>query len=208
MYNHAAGRGVGRPNDGDPVVDLSAHVCSRKKVRVERNRPSAHYLHGYLLSCCYPVVDGSIRVSDALVLMHVFQDFQPDGYTVIRNKDIVGIRCGAHEHLWDTMLRGEGLLGSLEVPEGITLSSSMQELVQSVASRFQYLIIECEPADEPEQDFYLGEIVAVDTEAIHFRCLNSMARWEDEIAVFPVDKVTRIQFETPYIKRFVKYIGA
>lgn len=193
--------------NGDVVVDVSAHIKSRQIVRVERNRPSGRFLHGCLLSCCYPVVDGCIGVSDALVLMHPFNDFRPDGYAVIRQQDIVGVRCGGHERLWETMLRGEGLLEDLNIPEGIN-SSSVQQLVQSVAARFRYMIVECEASDQPIQDFYFGELVAVDSDVIRFRCLNGMARWDDKVVEIPVTEVTKIQFDTPYVQRFTKYIGA
>jgi hypothetical protein len=47
---------------------LEKHLRTGKKIRLERRYPSNPNLNGYLLD-----------VSDALGLMHCFDDFEPDG---------------------------------------------------------------------------------------------------------------------------------
>jgi hypothetical protein len=184
---------------------LSSHINAGRYVHIERNRPSEPRLNGYLLASSYSFKDG--KVTGGLALMHPFDDFEPDGFTVIQIQDITAIQCGTRERLWDTMLRGESLLSALDRPPKIDLGG-MKAVVESIASQFQYLIVHCEDLNDRIQDFYLGEPVSIDVDAIHFRCLNSLARWEDEPATIRLDEITKVEFETPYIKRFTKYIGA
>jgi len=177
------------------MVELQHHVGTRRKVRLERNRPSNPLLNGYLLA-----------KHDGLVLMHPFDDFEPNGYAIIRELDVVSLRSDEHERLWDRMLEGEGLLGGLDVPPTIDLSS-MHAAIKSAASRSHFVSIQCEDKDEPNQDFYFAELVEATTDAIHVRHVNGLAQWEDDIAVVPTNEITMVEFDTPYLRRFAKYIS-
>lgn len=177
------------------MLELQQHVGSRRQVRIERNRPSEPLLSGYVLT-----------MQGDLILMHPFDDFEPDGYTIIRRQDIVGLRSNEYERLWDNMLEGEGLLNGLDRPPVIDLSS-IQAAITSAASRYRFLAIECEDEHERLQDFYFAELLEVTSDAVHLRCVDGLARWEDEVAVVPTDEITKVQFDTPYLNRFAKYIG-
>jgi hypothetical protein len=178
------------------MIDLRCHVGTRRKVRIERNTPSEPFLNGYVLA-----------MDNGLILMHPFDDFEPDGYTVIRERDVVSVRSNEYERLWDRMLDGEGLLAGLDEAPGVDLSN-MQAVIVSVAAQYRFVIIECEDEDEDEhiQVFYLGELVEVAGDVVHFRCLDALAKWDTEIAAIPVAEITKVQFDTPYVRRFTKYI--
>ncbi|MDX2200453.1 MAG: hypothetical protein SF069_15975 [Phycisphaerae bacterium] len=178
------------------MIDLSGHVGTRQKVRIERNRPPQRLLNGYVLA-----------VWNGLVLMHQFHDFEPDGYTLIREQDVVGVRSNEYERLWDRMLAGEGRLEGLDADLAIDLSN-MQTAIRSAAAQFRFLIIQCEDQHEDIQDFYLGELLEVEGDVVRLRSLNALARWDEQVAEIPVAEITNVQFDTPYIRHFTKYIGA
>ncbi len=172
---------------------IKQHTATGRKVQISRSRPSNPSLNGYLLAA-----------SDELVLMHVFDDFEPDGYTVFRICDVESLRSGPHERHWDRMLAGEGLLGGLELQHTIDLSS-MQGAISSIQQHFGRLIIECEDADEDIEDFYIGCVVNISDSVVVFDHFDGLGEWEEEPAEIDLDEITLLQFQTPYIQRFWKY---
>ncbi len=176
------------------MLTLESHVGTRKKVRVERNRPSEALLNGYVLArgC-------------GLALMHCFDDFEPDGYVVIRERDIVSIRCGEYEELWDRMLAAEGLLGGLDSPPSLDLTSITTALA-SAAAQYPFLIVQCEDEHEDIEDFYLGQVAELTSNEVELRCVNALAEWESEPQMVSLHDITKLQIDTAYLKRFTKYI--
>lgn len=178
------------------MLNLARHVGSRQKVRLHRNRPSESLVNGYLLA-----------LRNGLLLMHPFDDFEPDGYMILREKDVVGTRSDEYERHWDRMLKGEGLLQGLAVPPQIDLAG-LPSAIKSVAALFRFMAIHCEDEHEPLQDFYLGELAGIAGDTIQLRCIDALGRWEGQIADIPATEITMVEFDTPYIKRFTKYISA
>ena len=172
---------------------LAEYAGTRKKVRLTRNRPSATQLNGYILG-----------VSDALVLMHPFDDFEPDGYAVIRVGDITHLRRCPYEQWWDHMLQGEGLLDGLNKPPQIDLSD-MRSAVLGIASRYDQMIVHCEDAEENVQDFYLGKLIGAEGNAVKFLGYDGLGYWAETPDEIPIADITMLEFDTPYIRIFSKY---
>lgn len=172
---------------------LSIHAGTRRKVRLERNRPSNPTLNGYVLDC-----------ANGLALVHPFDDFEPDGYAIIRERDITSVRQSDYEAFWDTMLEGEGLLGGLDGAPKIDLSS-MAAAIESAAALHPFLAIECEDEDEPIQDFYFARVLHVTGTHVHLRCVDGLGQWEEPDPV-PLGDITMVQMATPYLTRFARYV--
>jgi hypothetical protein len=162
-------------------------------------------MSAYLIEVAYPVVAGVIQ--EGLVLAHVFDDFEPDGFSILKESGVQSVVQNAHCALWDTMLRGENLLGALDRPPQLDWTS-LAAVIRSIAAQYQFLVIKCESIDEPVQDFYLGRLLDIRDDAVYFRTLSAMARWEDEQHRIPLSDITRIEFDTAYLRRFTKYIEA
>jgi hypothetical protein len=175
--------------------NLENHLRTGKKIRLERRYPSNPRLNGYLLD-----------VSDVLGLMHCFDDFQPDGYTVFRVNDVADVRSGKYERHWDRMLAGEDLLDGLELDLRFDLTS-MQSAIESIAREYGRLIIECEDQDEDVEDFYIGQVVSIGGDTVQFDHFDGLGQWEESAASVPLEEITLLQFETPYIHRFWKYVS-
>lgn len=176
------------------MIDLRGHVGTRRQVRIERGIASEPLLNGYVLA-----------MANGLILMHPFHDFEPDGYTVFREQDIVSLRSNEYERLWDRMLAGEGLLAGLDVAPEIDLST-ISAVIMSAAARFRFVIVECEDEHEDIEDFYLGEPVEVVGDMIRLRTVDALGKWEPQIAAIPLTEITKVQFDTPFVRRFTKYI--
>lgn len=179
-----------RPN----YEKLKPHVNSRRKIRIERRRLSTPCLNGYL-----------VGLSTCLGMMHCFDDFEPDGYTIFRLEDIESIRCSEYERHWDYMLREEGLLEGLDRHFSIQLSS-MEAALSSSAQQAGMLIVECEDGEDDSEDFYIGNLVSVGEKSIRFDNFDALGNWDDRSEVIQTSEITIVQFETTYLKRFSKYL--
>ncbi|MEL6344401.1 MAG: hypothetical protein AAFV53_14885, partial [Myxococcota bacterium] len=66
-----------------PAELLRAHLHRRAKILMARTRPANPSLNGYV-----------VGLSEALVMVHAFHDFLPDGYSVVRTDDVADVRSG------------------------------------------------------------------------------------------------------------------
>ncbi len=164
-----------------------------KKVRLTRQYPTDPTLNGYILD-----------VGRTLLLMHCFDDFEPDGYTICRNRDVVELRQSPYEDWFDYMFRSERLLDGLKLRHRINLSN-WATAIQSIARHYGQMIVECEHAKEDLEDFYLGELVEVRSRSIRFRDYDALGYWSPKPKSVAFAKITMVQFATPYIKVFSKY---
>jgi hypothetical protein len=172
---------------------LAKHVDTAKMIRITRRQPSEPTLHGYLLG-----------LSGELGLLHVFTDFQPDGYTVFRVEDVVGVRCSPYEDWSDHMLRSERRLGGLKIPCRVDLSN-MGNAISSIAAHYDQIIVECEEPYEDIEDFYIGVVLKVTARSLQFRHYDGLGYWAAKASAIPLDEITRVQFDCPYIRTFSKY---
>ena len=174
--------------------ELLPYAGGKRKIRVERSLPGTPSLSGYLLG-----------LTHELGLMHCFDDFEPDGYTLFRVAQVIDVRSNEYERHWERMLAGEGLLGGLNLAADIDLSG-LRNGIESVDRHFHRMIVECEAEDEELDDFYIGKLVSIDNEELRFDHFDGVGHWESEAAVISLPTVTLVQFETPYIQRFWKYL--
>lgn len=163
-------------------------------VRIERSLSAEPSLHGYLLG-----------LSPTLGLMHCFDDFDPDGYTIFRVEDVLAHERGLHEKHWDRMLNGEKLLGGTQLPAEINLIN-LQTAVESIQSHYADIIVECEDDSEEEGAFYLGRVLEVSSEGISLLYVDALGHWDDVPSLISLERITKIQFDTPYLRRFMRYV--
>ncbi len=176
-------------------ADVREYIGTGKKIRVERSIPCCPQLNGYLLDA-----------SKTLGLMHCFHDFMPDGFAVFRLADVTGVRSGKHERLWDRMLAGEGLLTALSNPPRVDLCN-LKTTIDSIRNHYQGIIIESEDPDEDTEDFYIGSVLSTNGNEVRLQHFDALGVWKITPEVIPYNDITLIQFDTPYINRFWKYLA-
>lgn len=151
-------------------------------------------MHGYLLDA-----------SPAFAVLHPFHDFNPEGYSIIRTADIVEVRSGPGERLWDRMLAGEGKLDGLTLPIQVDLST-IRAVIESIDRAYGRMIVECEDLEEDIEDFYIGTVAEVDDSMLVFNHFDGFGEWAQEPGRIDLSEITVIQFATPYIDGFWKYL--
>lgn len=176
-------------------AQLQQHLGTGKKLRVETRCSCHESLNGFLLG-----------LSEQLGLMHCFHDFMPDGYTVFRLTDVTSIRSNEHERHWERMLASEGLLDGLHQNIQVDLNS-MLTAIETISHQFQMMSIEVEAPEDGCEEFYIGQAVSWDADMVQFEEFDALGQWESESSIITPDEIAFIQFDTPYIKTFRKYLN-
>jgi hypothetical protein len=174
-------------------ASLVEHVGTGRMIRLKRGLPSEPSMHGYL-----------VGLGTHLGLMHCFDDFEPDGYTVFRLEDVLAIERTPHEEHWDQMLRGEGLLDGVKAPVEVDLSS-FDAALRSILPRFPDVIVECEEEAEEESEFFLGRMIDASNREVVLHYVTALGRWLESPSHIPLEAITKVQFDTPYLRRFMRY---
>lgn len=178
--------------EGVMYDELEPFVGTARKVRITRGLPSEPLINGFVLG-----------LGAELVMLHVFHDFIPDGYAVVRLDDIVGVRSGPYERHTEAILRAEGLLDGLDRPCPWSLGGFAEVLRSHVG---EPVIVECEDEDEPVTDFYLGPVLSVDAEICTLANLDALGAWDDAPDRIPLETITRVQLQTPYLETFMRHV--
>lgn len=173
---------------------LLEFVDARTKVRLTRGFPSEPLHNGFVLA-----------LGREWVLLHQFHDFYPEGYTAIRVKDITDIRSGEYERHWERMLAAEGLLDKVAVHNGVSLEN-VSQMLRSLQAFGHNVIVECEDRAEDVEDFYIGQILSVDEDSVSFANFDGLGHWDDLPDAIPFEEITKVQFDTPYVQTFSKYL--
>ncbi|PQO41924.1 hypothetical protein [Blastopirellula marina] len=175
-------------------TDLKPLLNSRRKIRIERRRPANPHLNGYL-----------VGLSPELGMMHCFDDFEADGYTIFFLDDIESIRSSEYERHWDHMLAAEGLLGGLDCVPRINLASMDTALV-SAAKQPGIVIIQCEELENSIEDFFIGQIASIGTETVWFDNFSALGMWDETSEKIALNEITLVQLDTVYAQTFSKYV--
>ncbi len=169
-------------------------VGTLKKVCLTRSIPSEVRHNGFVHA-----------VGRDWVLLQQLHDFSAEGYTALRIRDITDVRSGEHERHWERMLAAEGVLDQVASPGELPLDD-IGALLRALQQREDNIIVECEDQEEAVEDFYLGQVLLVDNDAVHFASFDGMGRWDAAPHKIPLDEITKLQFDTPYAKTFAKYL--
>jgi hypothetical protein len=102
------------------------------------------------------------------------------------------------------MLLSEGLLAGLKMPHRIELSN-MRSAILSIAAHYDQMIVECEDPDEDVEDFYIGVVLKAGVRFLLFRHYDGAGYWVEKAPSIPLDEITKVQFDNPYIRIFSKY---
>ncbi len=142
-----------------------------------------------------------IARSDELLLVHIFYDFYPDGYRVVRIEDIYDVLRDGSELFFERILGAEGVYANLKAPSRIDLSS-WKNLLTSLKGRFDYCIVEC----DDEEDFLIGRVMEIRDWDFTFWYFDATGKWDEELDLVDYEDLTAVSFDDNYTKTIIKYI--
>jgi len=142
-----------------------------------------------------------IARSEELLLLHVFYDFYPDGYRIVRIEDIYDVIRDASEEFFERIIGAEGVYVHLQPPMSIDLTSWRTALT-SLRGRYDYCIIEC----DEQEDFLIGKIMELGEWDFSFWYFDATGKWDDEMDIVDYDDLTGVGFDDNYTNTIIKYI--
>lgn len=170
-------------------------ACGRRtKIRVIRPFSGERLTNGFL-----------VGMGRSLIVMQQFHDFYCEGFAALRIADIIDFRSGKYERFWEEMLSSERLMENVGIPYPVNCDS-MVDLIRGLRSRAANIIVEHEYENsEDDDEFCLGKVVELTPESVSLLCLNANGVWDKDPTAIPITKITKVQFDTPYINIFSRY---
>jgi len=174
----------------DLLEIIDAAIESRGAITLERpEMPEPELL-------CIP-----IKRSENLLLAHVFYDFSPDGYSIIRLDDVYDVLRDGGEMFFERIIKAEGVYKDLAPPEEIDLAS-WKTALGSMKGRRDYCILEI----DDEEDFLIGKLMEVSDWDFTFWYFDAAGKWDDELDVIDYDDLISVSFGDRYTNTIIKYI--
>jgi hypothetical protein len=171
---------------------IKGYVEICQQVHIDRSRIDLNALHGY------PLVLGQ-----KLLLVQYLDDFQFDGYMIVRIKDITSVISGDSERFSEFILKEEGIFNEIKNPQ-ITNCDTWEIVINELKAIGKNIIIECEDIDEGK--FYIGKIIEVTKNAVSFLYFDGVGKWDDASTIIYFKDITSIKFEDRYTTIISKYV--
>lgn len=144
-----------------------------------------------------------LKMSGDLFLCAEESDFQLDGYTVRRIKDIDKFKKFQDKYIEIT--NGENLFDEITIPE-IDITD-WKSVVKSLKKSDKNIIIQHESSNEDESCFWIGKIIKVKDKKLKFRYFDNNGVWEDELYDVYYSDITSVTFGSRYVEVFSKYLS-
>ena len=171
---------------------LKKYKGSLQKVRLKRSYPSEVFLNGFIH-----------LVTKKIVIIQQYHDFYAEGYSVIRTSDIISIRSNKYERFFEEMFKDEGLIDKVKKPN-IPELKSMKRVLKHFQRNEKNIIIECE--SENDEIFMCGKVSEIENGTVWVKEFDALGKWRNKEVGIELKNITKVQFETPYVNIFSKYI--
>ncbi|AMV36678.1 hypothetical protein [Planctomyces sp. SH-PL62] len=148
-----------------------------------------------------------LAVGRRLVLLHQTRDFQLDGLLLLPLQDVARLRCTSVDRFAEKVFAGEGMLDQIGTDLDVSLEGIAPAL-DDLRRGGRFVVIECESRFDPEDDdFLIGPIVGLNVHEVAMRGFAPDGRWDRKRCRVALDSITQIQFDTPYIEAYRKYLA-
>ena len=173
---------------------LKSNISRKNLVLLEREFDSgAADLYGFLL-----------RVTEGFILVHEFDDFELNGYAIIRQDQFESIRSSKNDRARRKIMNREGTLEiDLGIPYEVVLDS-WASIFTSLKAQQLSVIIECE--DKKNAAFTIGPIVAVNKKSVSIRHFDAAGILAETPTKILYRDITIIRFDDRYTNVYSKYL--
>lgn len=172
------------------IKRLSQCIGSRKICRVDMEYNPNYFYY-------FP-----LKVNDKFFLGAVEDDFQLDGYTIRRVKQVRKAQI-RDDKCWEIDV-AEGIVKEIVEPK--VSIGNWRQIFRSLQTMNRCIIIEHESLDDDACDFYIGRIVSVRKHSVIFRHFDADGVWQPEAVQIPYSYITSVTFGSRYVDVFSKYV--
>ena len=133
-----------------------------------------------------------VAESDDLILLQYANDFEFDGYQVIRRRDVTQTVESPSNSYWTQLMKKEGLWKSPTKAVRKIPVDNWKTVFNALIGTL--VIIEC----ERKGDFCIGPIIECDDRAVTVHHFDGIGEWQ-QIERVPYHSITLVQFDNRYI---------
>ena len=172
--------------------ELQQIIDAHQGIKICRDRIDTNPIYGF------PLKQGK-----EILLVQYQYDFQLDGYQMILLEDITAVRSDEYERFSELIFKNEGQFDQIRTPifENI---NNWEVVFKQLKLMGTNIIVECESLEE--NDFYIGEIVAITKTAVQLLYFDGLGVWDEEATEIPFTEITSVSFESRYINIISKYV--
>lgn len=169
---------------------LSDAIARRSPVAILRKKIGA------LPLLCIP-----LHMSEKLVIVAPYTDFQPDGFEVVRLRDISNVRSGEQSAFHEQVMQAEGVLTNLFPP-----SVSLENFPALLTDLFS--LGEPVAVSSKSGVLLLGMIEKIGKKRIRIRYVDADGHVDAEPMRMEYDDIASVAFSSRYLKLVVQYADA
>lgn len=166
---------------------LADAIARRSPVAILRKKIGA------LPLLCIP-----LHMSEKLVIVAPYTDFQPDGFEVVRLRDISNVRSGEQAAFHEQVMQAEGVLRDLSIP-CVSLENFPALLTDLFSLR--------EPVAVSGKDgtLLLGMIEKIGKKKLRVRYVDGEGHVDAEPTRMDYDEISSVAFSSRYLRLVVQY---
>ncbi len=144
-----------------------------------------------------------LDANDSCVLVFQFADFNANGYAILRTADVISATPDPNR---TRILQGEGFHSDSALNPSIPIDS-IKRAICGLYVCHENIVIHCDECDDAEEaGFHIGRITAALFDSMKFLYFDTGGNWFNTPYRIPYKSITRIEFRTPYITTFSKYV--
>lgn len=174
--------------------NIHIYQYNKSMLRIKRECSSDEFICGFV-----------IEHTDDLLLIHRFHDFYSEGFSVIRRCDIEEIIYSEPEKFFENIIKSENILDFAHY-ENIVPITNLNVLLNYFIINKIIIVIQCEFLTDENNMFYIGLPIELGEKTLVFREFDECGKWNNKLKHIKIDNITLIEYNTPYIKYFSKYI--
>lgn len=173
---------------------MAEHVAGRRYVKVGRDLDGESDVHGFLLAA-----------SPGWLLLHEVSDFHLNGFVALARSEVCDVRHGKFEQAFGHMLAAEGVVAAAGLSAryaGLRIGDS-ESLFTGLMEAGRPVIVEGERSGDDM--FLIGEVRRVGRRSLSVLHFDANGRYDRLPTLCDYGRVTRVTFESEYIRVFSKY---
>lgn len=179
-------------NKSEKIEIIKQNIEALHEIKIKRSKINADDLNVIPLA-----------IGQNLVLLQDLNDFDLDGYVIIRIKDITSVVITKSQQFSQFILKEECILNQIKKPS-IKSVDNWGNVLTELSNLGKNIIVECESMETSK--FFIGKIVAIEKKSLFLLYFNGAGEWDEKPTEILLKDITSISFNSRYINVISKYL--
>ncbi len=145
-----------------------------------------------------------LQLSKDFLLIQKEEEFNLNGYAIIRKDQFDAIRCNKYDRGFKRILKNEGIIDAEYGIDQKIRITNWQTIFEDLKKHDYHVIIECENLEDPI--FLIGPITKVNKNFISIRYYDPTGLLDKTPTKVNYKDITLVKFDDRYINVFKKYL--